>query len=928
MLAVAVVLAIASAASAADYTLKIDVAETASIDVAGATAAYAIDPTIANAAPARGGVSIIGRAAGSTQVVVVTAAGTRTILVTVRARAASPRPGSDAASAEHGSYEVRYASAGQQVQTSVGAVRNDGARRDEVSMQTSTSLGRRFAGEPASVIRSATYRVTTPRRELTFFDSGLHHSPLTVDNTIVRGVHLRQDGWRLHAGYTMNASFGSLLLASDRDFIAGGGYEFRISDRTRLMPSVFIYPTKRGSVASLLYDYRRGDILEASAEIGYGGALGASGHLVYNGAANRVRADIQYQPRDFVIVGPANVHGFFSDASWSTRGGRRLTADLSASANQYELARFEQRSVTANGEMRYAITKPLAISAGFSYGSFSGGGMQERIRSVMIPVGVHLDLARFGAGLLYRYATNSATNEGGHGFRATARASFGSIYASAYYDHQTEAPTLELILRDDPALSLALQQLGISATTPEDIARALRSNAALIGLGFIEGATVNLAPARTQAGFETSWIGVSALHPQLRARLLWNRTEGVASHVTTSLATLTWSQRLTAATDIHAGVTVAKTEASGAENAAEQRFVEAGVRQRFNSFPRFGSGSGTISGKVFLDEEMSGEPTSIAAAGVEVLLDGTRAEHSDEAGRFAFTKVPAGSHRVDARVGGTSYFTTASSIDARPGDSVSFGVASTPARAIGVVTDDSGEPLANVAVTLTRGERQLRGTTRSDGHYAIAAAPGEYEAAIATESLPAGVTFDRANVRRIALQRAAPVETSFVVQINRSVGGRVEGARAGDSVTIPSLGRTALVDREGRFLFRSLPPGDMTIVARAAGRTISRNILVPQSPVSIRDTDLGVATLTPVAATIVAADATNGSYVVQLGAFRNRKYAEELLRQARSAGVDVTMAAHAALTIVQTPPYETHAAASEQQARIAHAGFAAVVVRR
>lgn len=924
----AIVLAIASSARAADYTIAISVGESTTIELAGATAAWAIDPAIADASAVRGGVSLVGRAAGSTQVTVVTAAGTRTIVVTVRSRAQSPRGGSDVASPEHGTYEVRYASAGQQVQTAASLVRTDGDRRDEVQVQTSTSFGQRFADEPGSVLRSATYRITTPRRELTFFDSGLHHSPLTIDDTIVRGIHLRQDHLQLHAGYTMNASFGSLLLASERDFIIGGGYEYRVSPHAIVMPSLFAYPTKHGGVASLLYDYRRDDILEASAEVGYGGAFGASGHLLYNGVANRVRADFRYQPRDFAIVGPANLHGLYSDASWSTRVGRRFSADLAGSANHYELARFDQNSVTANGEARYVVAKPLTLIAGFSYGSFSGAGMQQRVRSLTLPAGFQVDFGRFGAGLLYRYATNSASNEGGNGFRATMRASLGSVFASAYYDRQTDAPTLELILRDDPALSLALQQLGISATTPEEIARALRSNAALISLGFIEGATVNLAPSRTQAGFETSWIGAGALRPQLRARLLWNRTEGISSRVTTSLATLTWSQRLAGATDIYAGVTVAKTQASNAENATEQRFYEAGVRSRFDSLPRFG-GSGTISGIVFVDEEMTGERTAIGASDIEVLLDGTRSARSDAAGKFAFSNVPAGSHRVGARVANESYFTTASTVDARPGDSVSFGIASTPARAVGSVSDEAGVPLANVTVTLTRGERQLRATTRADGRYAIAAPPGEYEIAVATESLPAGITFDRAGVQRIAVQRALPVETKFVVQINRSIGGRIEGAHAGDSVTIPSLGRTVQVDEEGRYLFRSLPAGDFTIVARAGGRTFSREVSLSHEPAAVRAADLGASPTIPAPEPVVAADAANGgTWVVQLGAFRNREYAVELQRQARAAGVDVVIAAHASLAVVQTSPYDSHTAAAAEQARITKSGFDAVVVRR
>lgn len=86
---------------------------------------------------------------------------------------------------------------------------------------------------------------------------------------------------------------------------------------------------------------------------------------------------------------------------------------------------------------------------------------------------------------------------------------FGSLFApvSAYADREKQAPTLELIFRDLPELALALDQLGITATSPHEIARLLRENSALINLGFIEGATVNLTPTRTQALLDRNRAG-------------------------------------------------------------------------------------------------------------------------------------------------------------------------------------------------------------------------------------------------------------------------------------------------------------------------------------------------------------------------------------------------------------------------------------
>ena len=107
----------------------------------------------------------------------------------------------------------------------------------------------------------------------------------------------------------------------------------------------------------------------------------------------------------------------------------------------------------------------------------------------------------------YRLLDHSAASRRGDALRLNAHAGRGRFTASAWAERQRQAPTLELIFSAEPGLELALLRLGISVRSPEDVARALRDNAALIDLGFITGVNVDLTPRRLQAGFNLGWLG-------------------------------------------------------------------------------------------------------------------------------------------------------------------------------------------------------------------------------------------------------------------------------------------------------------------------------------------------------------------------------------------------------------------------------------
>ena len=830
--AVVVLLAIATAAFA-NGGFVVTTGRSTTIDIPGATSAYAIDATIAEVSVRNGIVSLTGRSAGTTQIVVITMAGSYTLPVTVQAAAAKKPVGVESEGPRHGAASAHYASSGgaTQIQSSVDLYEANGARKTEVHLLDEQDSGRRFAGQPSNYVRNATVRVTTPKRTLTLFDDTVQNSPLTLDGTIVRGVHLQQGAWRLHAGYTSNALFGSLLIPSRRELVFGGSYLWRLSPSSTLMPSIFAYPTRPADasvvrahgVASMAYDFSPSDALHARAEVGWGGTLGTAGQLAWDGDHDRLRADVRYEPRGFAIVGPIDIHGLYSDASWSTRRGR-FSADVDASANRFDLTRFTERTNTANAQLSYAVTRRTSLLSGIMYGSFNG------VATTRVPLGLQYERFNFGGSATYFAGRTSGAGRLANGFRLSAHASAGAFHVNGWFDRQTDTPTLDLILRDDPALALALEELGIVATSPQDIARALRENAALINLGFIEGVTVNLAPLRRQAGVEASWLGVGAAQRQLRFRLLRNEIESVSGRTTTSIATLTYAQHLSGSTEAFAGVSLLQTRMNG-QRTPNQRFVEAGIRQRFDDLPRFGGG--TIAGTVFADDVMNGSllPGAKGLDGIAVDLDGRSQTRSDRNGNYAFRAVGAGVHRLTVRAGATSYFTTPSSVDVEAPVVVNFGIAASPAHLIGHVLDDTGAGLGGVTVSIRSNRRDVGATSMTDGKFSIAAVPGEYELRIATDTLPSGYSMAGPDIMNVVLDPASPKEATFRVRANRSISGI---ATPNARIEIPRLFRSAVADAQGHFVFRGLPAGELTLVSGSH----SVRLTLPATPAVIDNVSL------------------------------------------------------------------------------------------
>ena len=793
-----VIFAVASAASADSLTVRVNNGFV--VRAGGASAAYTVDASIADASLRDGNVTIYGKSAGTTTLVLVTNGVTRTLEVVVTPAASTIAPAAQRP-ASRAVVESRYSSGAAQLTNTIDVF---------TPHSTLRVMNVRYLQERYGSLSDAFPSISWQFKNVTLFDARVDNSPLTLNNATVRGVHFRRGGWGVHAGYTASAFYDGVILPADRETVAGLSYSHQIAPAWRLMPSVFAYPsrqsdpTRRGAVASLLVAYAPNEQFHLSSELGVSRGVGAAIQLTSLTDRNRVRADLRWQPRHFAVAGPNTIRGSYADVAWSTRAGR-LTADTTASYNDYLLPHFEQRSTTSSIDLRYRVAQPLALIAGARYSAFEGRvPATAQIRNLVIPAGVALDFAHAGGSAVVRFGDHSADGTM-RGFRLTARASAGGFSASAYVDRQNDAPTLQLIFQQRPDLALALERLGFEASSPDDIARLLRDNASLLTTGVIEGASVNLTPHRDQAGLELAWTDSSAARQRLRLRIFSNRLESVASTSTSRLAMLSYSRRVAGATDIEA--TFARFSAPARNS------VELSLRHSFDSLPHLGRDE--ISGVVSLED-------GSALAGVDVQLDAARVAKTDSRGRYAFSGVGSGVHQVIAHLPrADAYFTGLSRVDAVSGDVVNFGLAFAATRLAGRVVSDAGLGVGGVRVVVTAGARRFLALTDSEGQFAVMGPKGEWSSQIDADALPDGYTLGGA-LRLNAI---------------RAITGRVVGGSFAEVEARP-LGRRVVTDAEGRFAFRALPAGEITLVARAGTRIGSQIISLPPQPATIAGVEL------------------------------------------------------------------------------------------
>jgi hypothetical protein len=220
-----------------------------SIPFPEATAAYAVDPAVAEASADAGIVTITGKSPGATHVVVITPTGVQTIDIVIPVPPpifpkgwVTPRP--EGTSGEAGYYETRYSSLPQQLTNILDFSR----QAEDLSTHFHLAMTDLFpsANNPydsysqsSFALSSLSYQFRTAKRTVTLVDQTVVESPLTLNNTTVRGLHWQEGNWFFHAGYTSPAEFQNIFLPTLAEGVFGGGYRFFVTPTSSLTTSVY-----------------------------------------------------------------------------------------------------------------------------------------------------------------------------------------------------------------------------------------------------------------------------------------------------------------------------------------------------------------------------------------------------------------------------------------------------------------------------------------------------------------------------------------------------------------------------------------------------------------------------------------------------------------------------------------------------------------
>jgi hypothetical protein len=293
-----------------------------------------------------------------------------------------------------------------------------------------------------------------------------------------------------------------------------------------------------------------------------------------------------------------------------------------------------------------------------------------------------------GVAFDYQFSRETARDLGGHLFRLNLSGSARGVRLSAFGERQTQAPTAARIFTEIPWLQPMLDRLGLAASSPEQLAGLLRTNAELAAYGYANRVELDVTPVRTRLGATGGWLGSGAARPQLSVSTLFTRDESIERPTTGAMHSLSYSQKIDGATEVF--FTWSALCHGRFVSSSCRPVMFASLRRALSGAPGLlGTRRGHIDGVVFKDDQASGmySPDLPPLAGVEVVLDNVRHVRTDSSGRFRFDDVPYGSHRVEARYASDqpTFFTTPSPADVDADSSVNFGVAPSRSSLRGVV---------------------------------------------------------------------------------------------------------------------------------------------------------------------------------------------------------------------------------------------------
>ncbi|HWX53249.1 MAG TPA: carboxypeptidase regulatory-like domain-containing protein [Verrucomicrobiae bacterium] len=834
--------------------------------VPGATAAYSLDADIVEAAAGAGLVSVTGKHPGTTNIIVVTSAGVQSLPVLVPQPPSvfpagfDPRSGEGSAS-ESGSYEVRYNSDPAQVTNALTLRRIQGDSIERLQI-VNANLISTSSSQPKIGFPLLSYEFGRRRWDVVLADQMVDNSPLTVEQSLVRGLHLRWGDWQFHGGITTIATFQGLFLVTDPEDTLGVSKTFHLTSNGSLLASLYWFknPSNQtavapdGVVGSMTYRYKRSDKITFLSELGISRKIAYAARGTYDDKRTHAAGSFRLEPRRFPGLAIGNQHGVYADLNATRNFTPRLFSSLSLNQSHYTLPNLSQSTLSTNLLMNYKLTPHFTVSSGSAYTRFSSQiPATATIETLNLPAGIDFSTRHFGAGFQYQRTVNFDL-PGGNDYAVNARGGWGAYQVTGFFRHDEQVPTLAAIFAQLPGLQDLLQRAGIVITSPDQLAQLLRDTTLLATLGFSGPLSVNITPARNDSGASFSWISPGSSHRQLNVNVFHSASQLVQGSLSFTTTTVSYSQRVGLENDVIGSAALFRTVSNG-ESALRPLFSIT-FQHRFTSVPGFilPGRHGVVQGHVFRDDESSGryDGKQSTVGGVLVVLDGNRTTHSDDQGRYSFHHVPFGMHRVEAKFESPEpfFFTTSSPTTVDMNATADFGINFAKGQVYGFVLNDADEGVGGVTVELKGPGPAHTTQTTMDGKFSfLGLEAGRYSVSTLAASYPSGYSLQDLQPQEVTVVKGSPARTAFSVRAIRVITGKVTAYDRGLLQTVPlanmtvrlkELPRETQTGPNGAYIFRNLPTGVFTVTVEYQGKETVRAVRVPAGPANIRDVELNV----------------------------------------------------------------------------------------
>ncbi len=833
------------------------------VAVAGATAAYALEGAIAQADAAGGQVTIHALSPGRTIVVVVSAGGTQNLIVVVAPPPERSHPhaadGGDATSAS-GSYFGSYDSTAGQLSNGFTFAMRQGDRLRRLQFVAATYVTPN-GGAHGTIFPLLSYEVAGPGYAVTYLDEAVTTSPLTFQNALMRGIHVRKGLWTFHAGASTLAQFDNFFVPTNPQWTVGLTRDVPIARTGTLSANLYDIINARGVqsstdgglLGSLMYAYHPNAHLSASAEVGLSHAVGFAAAVNYDDARQHLDASILEKPYDFASLAVDAQQGFFGTFDYARALSRKLSLTTAVAQSDYALPNFRENTQTAQSTLTDRLNRAFTVNAGVLYSDFTAlAPTGFSARTLAVPLALTYNGGHLTLGAQWQPTTDLA-GRFANGYGGSVGINQGRLGATAYYSHNVDIPTVATIFSSVPGLQAALEAAGINVSDPAQLAQLLGNAALLAKLGF-GGLRLDLSPSQDTAGVNLSWTMRRAA--RLNASYLQSDSALTQGALAFRIASLDYTARFGDADEGTIGLTYLRTtQTLGAgTTTASAPGVSLTFRHAFDSVPDllFPTRRGAIGGYVFRDDRASGvyTPSKVGLPGVAVTLDGGRTAVTDARGYYRFANVPYGPHTLAAHVQGTRpfAFTTGSPTVAQAGSTVNFGVSYTQGKLFGYVTDDAGTGVPGVLVQVVG--TKASATTRDNGRFTIAGiAPGTYVVAASPDSLPPGYDLSTLHPVTAVVRSNAPHPIEIDVTALRSIAGTVRyydprsrtiRPAPGLVVSVPELGRSVTTGADGAYALRELPAGTFTVLVRGGGGKERRTVTLPPAPTTLTGIDFRV----------------------------------------------------------------------------------------